>query len=448
MNVKTKYLLSLLSVLSINVGFTTDENFQINSIVNDKLSIKDPIKITNNKGETSDVGFVVDVHGVISSGVLQPFKSYSHSLEDFDNISLIAENPPSNLRPRAYSWNNDMTKLYGISRTDDEIYLMTTDTTTGISTQLSRFSGYASDEQLQGITLDDQNNCYVITTDNVNHDTKSTLYSCNLFTGQLTKIGSQTTAPDLHDILATCDGTLYGMNTASETLYTINKQNGAVSIVGNTGIDAEYASLNMAYDRQKNELYHYVIYSTGYHTALAKLDVDTGLSTYVSEAFIYGRHVGEIKSSCSQQQESFDLNPGFNGAWYNPNTGGQGILIDVLPQSDTFFAAWFTFAETTEDEGIAAAIGSTDQRWLTAQGSLGQGNVIDLTIYNTHGGTFNQSGGVESEVVGEMTISFDDCSNGFVEFTMNDSGLSDSIVITRLANDNVVLCESLIEASK
>jgi hypothetical protein len=37
------------------------------------------------------------------------------------------------------------------------------------------------------------------------------------------------------------------------------------------------------------------------------------------------------------------INPGHAGAWLNPETSGQGFLLDVLPETDMAFLAWFTY---------------------------------------------------------------------------------------------------------
>jgi len=47
---------------------------------------------------------------------------------------------------------------------------------------------------------------------------------------------------------------------------------------------------------------------------------------------------GEVKA-----EPSFVINAGHSGAWYNPVTSGQGQLIDVVPETQFMFLAWFTF---------------------------------------------------------------------------------------------------------
>jgi N-acetylneuraminic acid mutarotase len=39
----------------------------------------------------------------------------------------------------------------------------------------------------------------------------------------------------------------------------------------------------------------------------------------------------------------FVINGGHGGAWFNPETAGQGIVIEVLPALNQLFVAWFTF---------------------------------------------------------------------------------------------------------
>ena len=342
-----------------------------------------------------------------------------------------------------------MTTLYGVNVDYDTNIqsLITIDSSTGITTIVAEFSGLSSNQLTQGIAIDENNNCFIIATDNESHATSSFLYKCNLETAELTFIGSHDLAPDIHDITASCDGTLYGTDSSKLNLYEINKENGITTLIGNLGYDLDKSAVSMTYDRGTDTIYQYVLHSTGYHTAFAKLDKSTGNATPVSELFNYGRHIGAIKSTCPTPAETFKLNPGFNGSWYNPETGGQGFLIDVLPKSNSMFVAWFTFANSV-DTGKATAIGSPDQRWLTAQGELGDTNSLSLTIYNTDGGIFNDPTSVQSNPVGIMTIRFDNCSVGTVEFAIDNNSISGTIPIKRIVNDNVELCESLMKTVK
>ena len=51
----------------------------------------------------------------------------------------------------------------------------------------------------------------------------------------------------------------------------------------------------------------------------------------------------------------------FSGNWYDPATSGQGLTVEVNPNSSTVFVAWYTYAPN------GAGAGAAGQRWYTAQ---------------------------------------------------------------------------------
>ena len=138
------------------------------------------------------------------------------------------------------------------------------------------------------------------------------------------------------------------------------------------------------------------------------------------------------------------INPGFNDAWFNPDTPGQGFLITVFPDIQQLFLAWFTF-DTERPMENTASLGESGHRWLTAQGSYSE-DTANLTIFVTSGGIFNagQPPAVTDPAGdGTMTITFSDCSRGFVSYEITSLGVSGQIPIQRLAPDNAELCQSL-----
>ncbi|MCH7506702.1 MAG: hypothetical protein IID60_05320, partial [Proteobacteria bacterium] len=54
------------------------------------------------------------------------------------------------------------------------------------------------------------------------------------------------------------------------------------------------------------------------------------------------------------------INAGHSGAWYNPETSGQGQLIDVVPADQFIFLSWFTFTD-------GGSSNPDQQHWYTAQ---------------------------------------------------------------------------------
>ena len=133
--------------------------------------------------------------------------------------------------------------------------------------------------------------------------------------------------------------------------------------------------------------------------------------------------------------ESLDKNDGWDGAWYDENSPGQGFLIDVHPSAegdDFIFVAWFTFGEDS----------TSGQRWLTAQGPLA-GTTANIVVYETMGGSFDKPITDQTIPVGSMTINFTDCKNALLTYSLTDEGLEGSIQIQRAIPGTEALCQEL-----
>jgi hypothetical protein len=87
-------------------------------------------------------------------------------------------------------------------------------------------------------------------------------------------------------------------------------------------------------------------------------------------------------------------------------------------------------------------VGDPGHRWLTAQGPL-TGNTANLDVYLTSDGLFDDPAPVNRVSSGSITLTFDDCDSGTVNYQLTGSGLSGSIPIERIVTDNIALCESL-----
>ena len=144
-----------------------------------------------------------------------------------------------------------------------------------------------------------------------------------------------------------------------------------------------------------------------------------------------------------QSSSSFQINPGLNGSWYNPDTNGQGFLIDVLPTNGTVFLAWFTYETVRPPSSYSANLGEPGHRWLTAQGSF-SGNQAQLNIVLSDGGVFDKGSPAPSNsAYGTMTLAFTGCNSGTITYSIPGIASNKVIPIQRIADDNVGLCESL-----
>lgn len=142
---------------------------------------------------------------------------------------------------------------------------------------------------------------------------------------------------------------------------------------------------------------------------------------------------------------SLGLNAGLNGAWYNPDTDGQGFLLDVFTDSRQVFAAWFTYDLERPAGGTEALIGDAGHRWFTALGGYQEGDrAVSLTLYNTSGGIFDSGvPPVATEPYGTAELEFSDCLNGTLEYDIPSGPAAGVIPLTRIANDHLALCAGL-----
>jgi cyclophilin family peptidyl-prolyl cis-trans isomerase len=140
--------------------------------------------------------------------------------------------------------------------------------------------------------------------------------------------------------------------------------------------------------------------------------------------------------------ETFNINAGLSGAWFNPDTVGQGIYFEVLPSVDTLIMAWFTHDTELPGDAVPSTIGAAGNRWITASGNY-QGDQFIGKIYVTTGGLFNDPTAVTFIEVGEVIITFSSCGEAVMSFVLEDSEISDSINIQRISGANIALCEQL-----
>jgi len=122
-----------------------------------------------------------------------------------------------------------------------------------------------------------------------------------------------------------------------------------------------------------------------------------------------------------------------SGNWFDAATSGQGLTVEVNPNSSTLFAAWYTYAPA------GASAGAAGQRWYTAQPTTFAPGMrsIPVTIYETTGGMFDAPTppGQKSVVVGSGTIAFQSCSAATFSYNFtggSSSGRSGTIALSRV----------------
>lgn len=121
---------------------------------------------------------------------------------------------------------------------------------------------------------------------------------------------------------------------------------------------------------------------------------------------------------------------GLSGAWYNPATSGQGIVMEVDPDLygpglGLLFGGWFTFD----------SLGGP--RWYTIQGQVGNTSAAaTMPIYASTGGSFNAAPATTTSKLGMATLQFSDCTHGSLDYTFSDgSDRRGHVPLTRLSTN-------------
>jgi hypothetical protein len=144
-------------------------------------------------------------------------------------------------------------------------------------------------------------------------------------------------------------------------------------------------------------------------------------------------------------EAAFNITHAMAGAWYEPATAGQGLLMDVFDDGNSMFLAWFTYDLARPAPSVPAMIGDPGHRWLTAQGPF-SGDTAELDITWTSGMVFDSgTPAFEQMQDGTMTVQFFDCYTGEVAYDLGSAGEQGVVPIQRLANDAVALCEALTQ---
>ena len=142
---------------------------------------------------------------------------------------------------------------------------------------------------------------------------------------------------------------------------------------------------------------------------------------------------GSIAMDCKAGNQDFTINAGHAGAWFNPDTSGQGQLIDVEPEARFMFISWFTYTD-------AASSNPDQQHWYTAQGNY-SGNTAELILYETLGGQFDDPQETSTNPVGTVTVSFSDCEQGQMVYSIDTDGREGTIPLQRLIPGSGNVCE-------
>lgn len=142
--------------------------------------------------------------------------------------------------------------------------------------------------------------------------------------------------------------------------------------------------------------------------------------------------------SCTPSGTPATINQDFlrSGAWYDPNTSGQGLFMELNPAVPVVFGGWYTYAPAGQ------SVPQPRQRWYTLQslnGGYVPGNhLMSLGIFETVGGEFNTPVGPgntpQTNQVGTASIQITSCTTLQLGYTFtggSSAGLSGTLNLVR-----------------
>lgn len=141
----------------------------------------------------------------------------------------------------------------------------------------------------------------------------------------------------------------------------------------------------------------------------------------------------------------FPINAGLSGAWYEPETAGQGVFFEVLPETKQIFLGWYTYDTERPSASAPSNLGEPGHRWITALGPY-EGGIATLNVYQTKGGVFDAEFPApitDMEGDGTIRLEFESCISAVMHYDITSIGRSGSVPLQRIAHDNVPLCEAL-----
>ena len=138
----------------------------------------------------------------------------------------------------------------------------------------------------------------------------------------------------------------------------------------------------------------------------------------------------------------FRINRGLAGAWFNPGTPGQGFFMDIYDNTNQLFTGWYTYELQRPVDGTAV-LGEPGHRWLTALGDI-DGARAELGVFLAQGGAFDAADPPIQQPqtqVGTMTVEFEDCLSGTVEYDLSIPPVSGQVPVQPLTLQHVETCE-------
>lgn len=218
-------------------------------------------------------------------------------------------------------------------------------------------------------------------------------------------------------------------------LYDLLKENeGAAFVYPGSASGVETVGSRLEINQGLGVLFGWSVAGAGDVNGDGESDVIVGATGFSNPeedeggAFVF--HSGLLRGNTK-------IDVGHSGAWYNPDTSGQGQLIDIEPDNQFMFLAWFTYTDEQSQH-------PNEQHWFTAQGNYSENEAV-LPVYETLGGKFDDPTEVDPpRMVGSIELTFEDCTTGQASYSIDSWDVTGSFPLSRVipGSENVCLVSS------
>lgn len=146
-------------------------------------------------------------------------------------------------------------------------------------------------------------------------------------------------------------------------------------------------------------------------------DLDMVVVSVADDYNYEGPGIGTLLRTYILPETDPALDQRFSGSWYNPETNGQGINLEIADGGKRLVGYWYTFGE------------SGGRRWFTFDGDI-EGSRADVAVIETTGGAFLQADPVSNTDWGTASFNTIDCNN--MTFEINSEEITTSVPLKRL----------------
>jgi hypothetical protein len=260
----------------------------------------------------------------------------------------------------ALAFDNTATTLYAVDNTTRQ--LGTLSLTTGAFTPIAAVSPFPPDAAVTGLAFDPTGTAAYLSGTN---GFTSQLWTVNLTTGALTLVGPVTGFPFLVDIAIDRTGQMFGHDVALDALIRIDKATGAPTMVGPTGMNANFAQ-GMMYDDSDDTLYGCAfVILPAQQGQLVRFNTTTGAATIVA-----GPVPDELE--CDVRVATVDLTP----VALAVDSGGNQVMEPNEPAS--MAPSWRNDAAVAQNNvtgALSAFTGPAGPLYTINDGTAAYGNI-------------------------------------------------------------------------